>query len=334
MKRMTTLCKRGLALFLVLTMCISLLQTTALAAGLDIPAADGRVLACGLTEHTHADECYAVVETRTLTCTLKTAAGHTHDASCYAAGDPALTCASEEEGHEHTDACFTPGEQVLTCGQEETAGHTHGDACYAVTRNRGELTCSLGEHTHTDVCYQSAAPVCVCETKCGSLPNALCPVCGAEGADLALCKGLEPQVPALVQVFLDAVAALEMADPADAEAYTALGQAAMDAYENVQNAGLENWAGVSEALAKLMALAERQTGGVGTLADSGVIVVTCQKNWFLPSILLCIIFRPTRHSSMRSGIRWCARARRGSDAPSFCVPNRKCLSKKLAHLLS
>lgn len=126
MKLCKTLSKRGLALFLALMMCISLLPATAMAEELNAPQA-----LCGLTEHTHGDDCYTTE--RKLTCTLPEDAGHTHDpAACY-----------DETG-------------AVICGQEEReAGHVHDpELCYADVR--GDLICQLAEHVHTADCYAAA----------------------------------------------------------------------------------------------------------------------------------------------------------------------------------
>ncbi len=77
------------------------------------------------------------------------------------------------------------------------------------------------------------------------------------------------EVPEVVKKFLDAVdklAALGDVTEKNAEEANRLGQAAMDAYEAVQDAGLEDYEGVSEALAALMAIADKITGGAETNA--------------------------------------------------------------------
>ena len=84
---MATKRKKVFALLLALSMCASLLGTTAFAAPGDDPI-------CGKTEHTHTEECY-----RTLACGQEESAGHVHTDACYT-----LTChVPESEGHRHTD---------------------------------------------------------------------------------------------------------------------------------------------------------------------------------------------------------------------------------------
>ena len=162
MKIFRTLSKRGLALFLVLTMCVSLLPATALAAeaaeALHTHNEDGWVcveesqLICGYEqEHTHDETCWAASE-KTLACSLEEAEGHQHDESCYTE-ETTLTCGQEEsEEHSHDETCYVT-ETVLTCGQEEAEGHAHGEDCFAA----GEtvLTCELEEHQHGEACYAS-----------------------------------------------------------------------------------------------------------------------------------------------------------------------------------
>ena len=289
MKIWKTLSKRGLALFLVLTMCMSLLQVTAFAEeGAENDVGTTR-LACELEEHTHSEDCYTVTpESRELTCGQEETEGHAHGDECYTVSETKeLTCTDESEGHTHEDTCYTTSEsKELTCGQEETEGHAHSDACYTVTPASRELTCGKEEHTHDGTCLAKTEPpvetVCTCTDKCTEdAVNADCPVCGVEGADLTACKGEEAaaEVPEAVQAFLTAVAALESADPEDAEAYTQLGQAAMDAYEAVQTAGLEDYEGVGEALEKLMALADKQTGGTETLEETNAAAVIGEESY-------------------------------------------------------
>ena len=106
MKIFRTLSKRGLALFLVLTMCVSLLPATALAA----EAAEAL--------HTHNEDGWACVEESQLICGYEQE--HTHDETCWAASEKTLACSLEEaEGHQHDESCYTE-ETTLACGQEES----------------------------------------------------------------------------------------------------------------------------------------------------------------------------------------------------------------------
>lgn len=77
------------------------------------------------------------------------------------------------------------------------------------------------------------------------------------------------QVPQVVKTFLNAVqrlADLGTMTEENAEQFTALGQAAMDAYEAVQDAGLEHYEGVQKALAALMRITDSATDGTETMA--------------------------------------------------------------------
>ena len=72
---------------------------------------------------------------------------HTHDENC---GMPPLICNLEEtEGHIHDDTCLS---KELVCELVETEGHIHGESCYTKT-----LICTLEEkegHVHTDDCKE------------------------------------------------------------------------------------------------------------------------------------------------------------------------------------
>ena len=73
------------------------------------------------------------------------------------------------------------------------------------------------------------------------------------------------EIPEEVRVFLDAVQSLKALGgltEENAEEFNARGQAAMDAYEVVQNANLEDYEGVEEALAALIEAGNSMTGGV------------------------------------------------------------------------
>ena len=78
---------------------------------------------CGIEEHQHNDECYAVVEE--LQCELKE---HTHEDACKDL-DGNWICEFGENGeHKHESECYTTVKGDMTCKQEE---HTHHDRlCY------------------------------------------------------------------------------------------------------------------------------------------------------------------------------------------------------------
>ena len=164
MKIFKTLSKRGLALFLVLTMCVSLLPATALAAeaaeALHTHNEDGWAcveesqLICGYEqEHTHDETCWTASEaSEEPVCGLAESEGHLHGEACYT-GETVQVCDLEvSEEHEHGEACFVT-ETVLSCGQEEAEGHAHGEDCFAAGETA--LVCELEEHQHGDACYES-----------------------------------------------------------------------------------------------------------------------------------------------------------------------------------
>lgn len=117
--------KKPISLLLVLVMCLSFLPTAALA---DVVAE---------AAHTHNEGGWTCVEQPKLICEVEE---HTHDDSCWQAGEQTLTCGLEESGdHHHSEECYTPGERTLVCELEE---HTHTDACY-----KTEWTCTAPVET-------------------------------------------------------------------------------------------------------------------------------------------------------------------------------------------
>ena len=173
MKIFKILSKRGLALFLVLTMCVSLLPTTALAAELAEAThthnEDGWIcveeskLICEYEEHTHDETCWETSEApEEPVCGLEESEGHQHDEACYAE-EASLTCGQEEsEEHTHDEACYSTTEPVLSCGQEESEEHTHDEACYSTET---VLTCTLEEtegHAHGEDCFAEGEKTLVC----------------------------------------------------------------------------------------------------------------------------------------------------------------------------
>ncbi len=197
MKNFKTLSKRGLALFLALMMCVSLLPATAMAAELNDLSADGRELICGKEAHSHTEECYETVSD--LICGMEE--NHVHGEDCYVPGEPVLACASDEEGHVHTDACYVPGERVLRCGTAED--HVHSGDCYTESKSE-TLICALEEHEHSEECYAPAE------------------------------EDSSDEIPEAVQVFLDAAGLIPEEITADnADAAQAQVDAALLAYESL-----------------------------------------------------------------------------------------------------
>ncbi len=124
---------------------------------------------CQLNEtpaHSHADACYAPLET-------VLDAGHTHTDACFDTETGGLLCTEEERDpvieygeitlactlperspHTHTAECFEyadPGIEVLICTEAVAEEHVHTDACYTSVRTE-TFICTIPEHMHTEAC--------------------------------------------------------------------------------------------------------------------------------------------------------------------------------------
>ncbi|MEY8403976.1 MucBP domain-containing protein [Oscillospiraceae bacterium 44-34] len=207
MKTCKNLSKRGLALFLALVMCLSMVQITAFAVDGHVHNEDGwsctqddsvRELSCD--KHVHNDNCYQTVQGE-LTCEAEE---HQHGDGCYEAAEPQLTCADAE--HTHGDSCYTQGEDVLTCAETE---HTHGEDCYAAETVK---VCEEEDHQHGDECYTVTEGEWTCTAP------------------------VVEEAPAEVQAFLDAAAELPDASEVTAENAEEIGEqvsAVLDLYEAI-----------------------------------------------------------------------------------------------------
>lgn len=136
---------------------------------------------CGLEEHTHVEECYAVQDVYTYDCGIgaDVIVLHTHNERCLDEGGN-LVCPLPEIEHVHGEDCYQQTEKlicenthlhsescttetVLVCGKEETQGHTHGEGCVPGTRQK--LICQEAEsagHTHGDACFDGEGTL-VCQ---------------------------------------------------------------------------------------------------------------------------------------------------------------------------
>lgn len=112
MKIWRTLRKRGLALFLAMTMCLTLLPAQALAA----------------EWHEHNQGPWTCEKTDALSC-----GEHQHDESCEQL-QSTLLCG--EEDHQHGVDCYAQ-ETVLACGVESS--HIHTDDCYVWSCQKAEM---------------------------------------------------------------------------------------------------------------------------------------------------------------------------------------------------
>ncbi len=176
MKIYKTLRKRGLALFLALTMCLSLIQTTA--------------FANEEAEHAHNEGGWTCAYTDPVT---EPACVHEHDAACgYVEAVEEIPCActgTDEEGSVvHEDGCaYAPAVEGAPCG------HVCGGECAAVvTEGYWECTPPAGEPEDMEPTEDAEAPA----------GDAEVPEEDAEA------PAGDTEVPAEVQAFLDAVAAI------------------------------------------------------------------------------------------------------------------------------
>lgn len=179
--------KRPLALLLSVAMMFSISGTPVYAADMETGASavcphHVHDETCGYSEgtpstHEHTDDCYSLV----------TQCVHEHTAECYSDGmlpaegeekaaDACTHVCSEESG------CIT---KELNCPHvhDETCGYSEGSPC-----TFDPSDCELCNPT--DSGEPEAPAECACETLCtADSVNPDCPVCGAEGADLAACAG-------------------------------------------------------------------------------------------------------------------------------------------------
>lgn len=128
-----------------------------------------------------------------------------HSLECgYTEGSEETPC-----GHEHTEDCYI---LVTECV------HKHGPECYPAESTETAETESISGDTSvpsepkeqepaecTHVCSEESGCItkepeaaCICTGFCTEeMVNAECPICGAEGADLTACKGVEAEIAAL-----------------------------------------------------------------------------------------------------------------------------------------
>ncbi|MDY5414359.1 S-layer homology domain-containing protein [Anaerotignum sp.] len=170
--------KRIFAAFVCLCMLMALVPSMAYA--------NDTVYTGGLCEHhpQHDDACGYSEATAEVPCS------HEHTEDCY---QLVTNCV-----HEHTAECYSEGNAEPICGhvcsedsgcitKELNCNHEHDENCGYVSATAG-TPCTYD----CKICNAPAAeePECICDTKCTEEePNADCPVCSAEGADLSACKG-------------------------------------------------------------------------------------------------------------------------------------------------
>ena len=179
--------KRPLALLLSVAMMFSMSGTPVYAADMETGASavcphHVHDETCGYSEgtpctHEHTDDCY----------TLVTQCVHEHTAECYS--DGMLPAAGEEKAADacthvcsEESGCIT---KELNCPHvhDETCGYSEGSPC-----TFDPSDCELCNPT--DSGEPEGPAECTCETLCtADSVNPDCPVCGAEGTDLAACAG-------------------------------------------------------------------------------------------------------------------------------------------------
>lgn len=142
---------------------------------------EGSLPICGLLqleEHTHAEECFKVVELtpEEVEALENGAALHIHEDSCYdeegnlICGHEAthihvpecyddagkVICGFGKGAHVHEESCYD-GEGNLICGYE-TASHPHTESCYDA---EGNLQCGYetATHVHEESCYDEEGKV-------------------------------------------------------------------------------------------------------------------------------------------------------------------------------
>ena len=163
--------------------------------------------ACGYTEgtpetpcsHEHNEGCYSLV----------TECVHEHTADCYPAESVSGNTATPSDADKAEPVCGHVCSEESGCIKEElNCQHEHSEACgYAPATERtpcgyvceickpqdsgptsGQSVQKPGEETDPD------GDACICTGLCfEDNVNPDCPVCSAEGADLTLCKGAEPE---------------------------------------------------------------------------------------------------------------------------------------------
>lgn len=168
-----------------------------------LPAITMEKYNCGLTEHTHTEECYAKVtdsDEREPICTLESLDIHKHDEKCRDKDGKLICGYADFVVHEHNEDCYDR-EGNLWCPLPEIKEHTHNKECYepsgeahihdasCYTVEQGDLICTQsGEnHTHDGGCYEEYQElICTAEESAGHQHSSDCytasrvNICGQE----------------------------------------------------------------------------------------------------------------------------------------------------------
>ena len=167
---------------------------------------------CGYTEgteeipctHEHDEDCYKLV----------TECVHEHTAECYPEESVSENTAtpSEAEEAEPTACTHVCSEENGCITKALDCKHEHDEACGYVSATEGTPCTFVCEVCNAQDSGATATPSdaqpeeCTCKILCTEDNiNGDCPVCGAEGADLSECEGLEAQ-PATLSNALPATA--------------------------------------------------------------------------------------------------------------------------------
>ena len=250
--------KRILSLLLCGAMLFSLCCPPALAEETG-QAGDAAISTGGLCEHhpAHDAACGYIEETAGTPCSHEHSADccetitncvHAHDANCcpqesVSGAEAPSSDAQNQKPENYPHIC---SEESGCITQKSNCQHQHNDACGCTEGTRGTscgFVCEICSPQNSS--EPTDKPECICETLCtADAINTACPVCGAEGADPALCKGsAEPAAPspaeavtvAGVQAMIDALPGAEQITEENAEAVTAQLEAIDEAKEKLSD---------------------------------------------------------------------------------------------------
>ena len=205
--------KRLTAAFMCLCLLVTLLPATAFADGK--PDRDPSPAESGLCEHhpSHDEACGYTGGSEGSPCThehdeacytLVTSCVHEHGPECYPVQSVSENTAALPEAEEPAEA-VEPTACTHVCSEESgcitkvpDCGHEHDEACgYAPAEDRTPCAyvcriCNPQDGGSEEETGPEAE--CICTELCtGDNINGDCPVCGAGGADLTACKGVESQ---------------------------------------------------------------------------------------------------------------------------------------------
>lgn len=227
--------KRILALFLALTMCLSLVQVTAFAAEEESAGTDDQS-----NPSTSIEEGSIIEDDGITEDSSAIEDDDTTEDSNTAESNGTTEDSNTTEGDDTTeDSNATEGDGTIEDSNTAESDDTTEDSNTAEGDDTTEdSNTAEGDDTTEDSDAAEGSeqePVCTCESKCSEESiNTDCPVCGIDGTGLSSCTGkdITAEISAQVQAFLDAVNALpaeeELPAKATAEEIAAL-QALVDA---------------------------------------------------------------------------------------------------------